>query len=237
MKTKLNLRLLGLVLGVGSILGAESGMRDEINQSVLPEVPGYAWTTTVSPQNSRARLISIDGKAEKNGPVSLTLRFGDRTVQGYLYGNKAFVTSPDTKWKAVPEMEKGETPGQFMDRMVRGVTPPAKEIVRLTKVAGELRKEGDVFVGELPEGGARGLVESRRRGPRNEEPELKNASGSVKFWTKEGAINKYEFTVRGKTMVAGKETDFDQTTVVEIKEVGTARVEVPEHVKQKLGIP
>jgi hypothetical protein len=126
------------------------------------------------------------------------------TIQGYSYENKLFVTSPDTNWKNVPEMRVGEAPGAFMERMVRQVTAPAHQIEELTKRIGDnLRKQGDTYSGDLLEAHAKALVEDRKSRTLEDGPQVKSATGSVKFWTKDGAVTKYELTLRGKKSVDG----------------------------------
>jgi len=55
----------------------------------------------------------------------------------------------------------------------------------------------------------------------------------VKFWAKEGVLSKYEFKLQGKMSFNGNDTDVDRTTTVEIKDVGTTKVTVPEEAKKK----
>ena len=63
---------------------------------------------------------------------------------------------------------------------------------------------------------------------------VSNPKGSVKFWVKDGALSKYEFKVTGKVDFNGNEIDVDRTWTIEIKEVGTTKVTVPEEAKKKL---
>jgi len=56
----------------------------------------------------------------------------------------------------------------------------------------------------------------------------------VKFWIKDGVPAKYEFKVKGTVNFNGNEFENDRTTTVEIKEVGTTKVAVPEAAKKKL---
>jgi hypothetical protein len=63
---------------------------------------------------------------------------------------------------------------------------------------------------------------------------VSEAKGSVKFWLKDGTLSKYETKVSGKINFNGNERDVDRTTTVEIKDVGTTKVEVPEEAKKKL---
>ena len=56
----------------------------------------------------------------------------------------------------------------------------------------------------------------------------------MKFWIKDGVPAKYEFKVKGTVNFNGNEFENDRTTTVEIKEVGTTKVAVPEAAKKKL---
>ena len=64
--------------------------------------------------------------------------------------------------------------------------------------------------------------------------EIKDAKGSAKFWIKDGVLAKYEFKVTGSMNFNGNDIDVDRTTTVEIKDVGSTKVEVPEGAKKKL---
>jgi hypothetical protein len=82
-----------------------------------------------------------------------------------------------------------------------------------------------VYSGDLTEEGAK--AQFRFGTP-------KNPKGSVKFWLKDGALSKYEFKVQGKVDFNGNEMDIDRATTVEIKEVGTTKVNIPAAAKKKL---
>ena len=56
----------------------------------------------------------------------------------------------------------------------------------------------------------------------------------MKFWLKDGALAKYEFKVQGKVDFNGNEMDVDRATTVEIKDVGTTKVNIPAAAKKKL---
>ena len=98
----------------------------------------------------------------------------------------------------------------------------AAELAAATK---ELKKDGDVYSGDLTEEGAKAQF---RIGT------VSNPKGSVKFWLKDGALSKYEYKVKGTVSFNGNDREVDRTTTVEIKGVGTTRVEVPEDAKKKL---
>ena len=65
-------------------------------------------------------------------------------------------------------------------------------------------------------------------------PTITDAKGSAKFWTKDGVLTKYEIKVSGKMDFNGQEMNQDRTTTVEITDIGTTKVEVPEAAKKLL---
>ena len=62
--------------------------------------------------------------------------------------------------------------------------------------------------------------------------------GTAKFWVKEGLLSKYENHIEGKVPARGdgngREFDMNRTTTVEIKDVGTTKIEVPAEARKKL---
>ena len=63
---------------------------------------------------------------------------------------------------------------------------------------------------------------------------VNEATGSAKFWLKDGKLTKYEFMLKGKLKFGDNEFPNDRTTTVEIKDVNSTKVEVPEAAKKKL---
>ena len=118
---------------------------------------------------------------------------------------------------------------------MRNVRPPAAQAAEIAAGAKELKKEGDVISGDLTEDAAKTLMRFRRGGGGGGDgPAISGAKGSVKFWIKDGVLSKYEFKVAGKMDFNGNEVDLDRTNTVDIKDVGTTKVEVPEGAKKKL---
>jgi hypothetical protein len=71
-----------------------------------------------------------------------------------------------------------------------------------------------------------------RRG--GQAPPVSNAKGSVKFWIKDGVLTKYVLKVSGTITRNGDDVDVDRTTTVEIKDVGTTKLAVPDEAKSKM---
>jgi hypothetical protein len=85
----------------------------------------------------------------------------------------------------------------------------------------------------MTEEGAKTLLTWRPPGG-GEGPKVSGAQGSMKFWIKDGALIKYEFKLKGKVSFNENEFDNDRTTTIEIKDVGTTKLNVPEDAKKKL---
>lgn len=217
----------------GSLLAADSPKDDVTNAAKkLGEKANYSWkTTVVVPESSQFRPGPTEGKTEKDGFTHVTMSFGDNTTQAVIKGEKGAVTNRDGEWQSASELENAEGPGRFLGMMVRNIKTPAVQAAELAGFAKELKKDGDAYSGDLTEDGAKNFLRFRRGG---DGPSISNAQGSVKFWVKDGALSKYEFKVKGTISFDGNDRDVDRATTVEIKDVGTTKVEVPEAAKKKL---
>ena len=65
--------------------------------------------------------------------------------------------------------------------------------------------------------------------------DVTGGKGTATFWTKDGALSKYSYNVKGTVSFNNNDRDVDRTTTVEIKDVGTTTVTIPEEAKKKLG--
>jgi hypothetical protein len=128
--------------------------------------------------------------------------------------------------------ERGdEGPGRFLGPMVRNLKVPATQAAELASQTKELTKEGDAYSGDLTEEGAKTLL---RFGRGAGGATASNAKGSAKFWLKDGVLSKYEFKVKGTVSFDGNDREVDRTTTVEIKDIGSTKVEVSDSAKKKL---
>ena len=102
------------------------------------------------------------------------------------------------------------------------------------KLAAALKKDGDgAYTGDMTPEAAKELFALLGR----RAAEAPSAAGSMKFWVKDGALAKYEFGVRGKITVGGeekREVEISRSTTVELKNVGSTTVSLPEDAKKKL---
>jgi len=224
-----------LALLAGALFAAESSPKDEITNAAkkLGATTNYSWKTTFTlPEDAPFRPGPTEGKTEKDGFTSVSLSFPDNIIKVVLKGDKGAVTGPDGGWQSLSEMEKEEGPGRFMAMVVRSLKTPAVEAAELAAAAKELKKDGDAFASDLTEAGVKAKLTFKM--PGGEGPTISNAKGSVRFWMKDGVLTKYEFKVKGTVEFNGNSFDNDRTTTVEIKDIGTTKVDLPDAAKKKL---
>ena len=226
------------VLLAGSLFAADPSPKDEVAAAAkkLGDEASYSWkATTVVPEGSRFRPGPTEGKTEKDGFTHLTITMGENTTRAILKGDKAAISNPDGGWQSLAELDSAEEgPARFRAMAARGFKAPATQVAELAAGTRELAKDGDAWAGDLTEDAAKTLLTFGRRAGGGDGPSVSNAKASVKFWLKDGALSKYETKVSGKVTFNGNERDVDRTTTVEIKDVGTTKVEVPEEAKTKL---
>jgi len=131
------------------------------------------------------------------------------------------------------EAADAEGPTRFIAGVLRNFKAPAAEAQDLASKASDLKKDDDAYAADLSADAAKSLM-TRFRRPGGEAPEVSDPKGSVKFWTKDGNLSKYQYHVKGKMNFNGNDIDIDRTTTVEIKQVGDTKVDVPEEAKKKL---
>ena len=103
-------------------------------------------------------------------------------------------------------------------------------------------REAGAISGDLTDGGA---TDQLRFGPKPRPgpdgklppgpPPPKNAKADVKFILKDGALVRYVVHAKGVITFGGNENEFERIATIELKDVGTTKLEVPEAAKKKLG--
>ena len=218
-----------------SLMAADSPPKEMVTAAAkkLGAQTNYTWTATgVVPDDAPFKPGPTQGKAEKEGFVVLSLSIFDNQIQAVLKGKKGAATTEDGSWKTTEELEQQEGPGRFMSIVLRVIKRPADEAAELASFAKDLTKDGDTYVSDLTEEGAKALQTFKM--PGGDSMSVNEAKGSAKFWIKEGVLTKYEFKLKGKMRFGDNEFPNDRTTTVEIKDVNNTKVEVPEAAKKKL---
>jgi hypothetical protein len=235
-----------MALLAGSLLAADSSPKDDIIAAAkkLADGGNYSWKTTMDlGPNSPFTPGPTEGKMDKDGLTWLSSSFQDNTMEGLMKGTNHVVVKTEEGWKTAAELagDGGGGGGFNMNmltaRRLQNLKAPAVDIQELVGKVKELKKDGDVYSGDLTEAGAQSLLTSLFGGRRGgqAQPPAKDAKGTVKFWVKDGVVTKYQSKATGKTTnFQGEEQDSDRTTTVEIKDVGTTKISAPDEAKKKL---
>ena len=215
-----------------SILAADSSPADTVKAAAkaLGGKDNYSWKTTIEFGNNEG---TVEGKAEKDGATLLTISGGDQSTDAALKGGKSAL-KVEGAWKTLAEAAEEGQPGaaRFISRMLQNFKAPAAEAEDIAGKVKELKLAEGVYSGDLTEEGVKSLLRWRRAG--GTPPEVTGAKGSAKFWVKDGALTKYEYKLEGTMTINGNERDVSRKNTVEIKDVGTTKVNVPEEAAKKL---
>jgi hypothetical protein len=211
-----------------ALADAPSEVSDAIKK--LSDEANYSWQTTpkVEGSESARRLGPVEGKTEKDGLSYFKGSLGDNSYELAVNGQK-LVVNYTGEWLTPTELGAEEQ----VNRLRLTLKKPAEEAATLASQVNEMKKESEgVYSGELKPGAAKGLFAllGRRAAAAPE------AQGTIKFWVKSGQLAKYEYLVHGK-ITAGedkKEVEIRRTVTVEIKDVGSTRISIPEGARKKI---
>jgi hypothetical protein len=156
----------------------------------------------------------------------------------------------------------GFNPEMFVAYMAQSFKTPAAEVQADLPNLENVKEADNVYSADLTADAAKQMLSFRgrrgRRGRRggaaaanaggngananggaapadNNGPQISDAKATVKFWIADGALSKFEVHVTGTMSFNGNDRDIDRTTTTEIKDLGTAKVDVPAEAKAKLG--
>jgi hypothetical protein len=225
-----------MALLAGSLLQANAAPKDDLTAAAkkLADKDNYSWKQkTENAGGGGFGGGAGEGKVEKDGYLWLSMTMRDNTIEAVKKGDKGAIKTQDG-WQSLSEATNGDPgPATFMARRLQNYKAPAAQAEELAGKVKEFKQDGDVYSGELTEEGAKSqLMFGGRAGGGG--PEISGAKGSAKFWVKDGVVSKYEIKVQGKVSFNGNDRDIDRTTTIEIKDIGSTKVEVPDDAKKKL---
>jgi hypothetical protein len=221
------------LLLTGSVVAAHAAPKDDVCAGIKKlEGKTYSW---VSPAASDGGPFAggSTGKAAADGSVLVSMDVFGNSMEVVKQGSKTAVKN-DSGWQTLAEASNGEGPAQFIGMMVDGVKAPAVEALDLVEKVGDLKLTDGAYAGTFATDAAKVLAMPFRMPPGMEAPAVSDAKASVKFWLTDGVLSKYELTTSAKINFNGEDRDFGRATMVEIKELGTAKVEIAEAAKAKL---
>jgi hypothetical protein len=130
--------------------------------------------------------------------------------------------------------------GRGMAMRVQRTKLPAAEVQEMAGALKDLKKDGDAYSGSLSAEAIKQMFSfggGRRPGADNNNapagPDTSGLKGTAKFWVKEGVVSKYETKVEGKMTFRDNDREVNRTTTIEIKDIGSTKVEVPAEAKKK----
>jgi hypothetical protein len=230
------LTILAATLGVsGTLLAADS--TDDVKGAAqkLGAADNYSWTTTV--ESSQFSPGPSHGKTEKGGWTYVDFSMQDNTIEAVVKDGKGAIKTEEG-WQSLTDAAKdngegGFNPRMFMARRVQNYKAPAVEAEELAGKMKDLSKAENVYSGSLTDEGAKSLLTFGRRGGR-QAPPVSKAKASAKFWVKDGLLTKYQYKVEGTIKNRdGEDMDVDRVVTVDVKDVGTTKVTVPDEAKKK----
>ena len=225
-----------LALLAGSLFAANAAPKDDLTAAAkkLADKDNYSWKQTSESAGGSGRGGgTYDGKTEKDGYLLLSLTLRDNTIEVVKKGDKGAVKTQDG-WQSLSELAGGDQgAAPFIARRLQTFKAPAAQAEELAGKVKELKQDGDVYSGELTDEGAKAQLMFGGRGGANA-PEVSGAKGSVKFWVQDGVLSKYEIKVQGKVSFNGNDRDVDRTTTIQIKDIGTTKIQVPDEAKKKM---
>ena len=236
---KKNILIGAITLLAGSLIAADASPKEDVLAAAkkLAAQSNYSWkATTDNGANAQFTPGPTEGKTDKGGLIMISMSFNDNTTDGFMKGTNVAVKT-DEGWKTAVEATSGDggfNMGSMMARRMQTTKAPAAEVEDLVAKAKDLKKDGDVISGELTEDGAKALIAMGGRRGGGQAPAATEAKGSVKFWIKDGTLTKYESKVSGKRDFNGEVREIERTVTVEIKDVGTTKITVPEEAQKKL---
>jgi hypothetical protein len=211
---------------------AHADPKSEVADAIkkLAEQSGYSWTSTPKTEGSESarRQGPIEGKTEKSGFASFKGSLGETSYEVASKGEKMIVNY-EGNWLSTAELGENNRAVQRL----KALKKPVEEAESLVGKAVEMKKESDgLYSGNLAADAAKEMFSLLGR----RAAEAPDAKGSLKFWVKDGRLAKYEFNVAGKITVGEdkRQVDISRTTTVEIKDVGSAKVSLPEDARKKL---
>jgi len=235
MKKTLIIGFIGIV--AGWLPAADSSLKDKLAKAAkqLGDKPNYSWTTTTKEADGTpGRLGPIDGKTEKDSFTFLSLTPGGIPVEVYMKGDKGAAKALEG-WQTFDDIAQTGGTAAAIVRFLRSYKAPAAQSAELAGNVKELKEADGAINGDLKDDAIKEiLLLGARRREGQEPPKTEDAKGSVKFWIKDGALTKYEINVQGKVSAGDRTSDINRTMTVEIKDVGSTKLDVPAEAKAKL---
>ena len=234
---KKNILFSMMFLAAGSLLAADSTPKDDVKAAAaaLGAADNYSWHSTVESPGGGFGAGTADGKTEKSSYTWISMVRGGNTTEAVLKGTNGAMNTPDNGWQSLAEVTAANAGGGFNPaRMLQNYKTPDLQAASLADAAKELKAGDSGITGDLTDDGAKAQLTMGRPSTGDNAVTVANPKGSVTFTLADGKLVKYSFHVTGTVSFNGNDRDVDRTTTVEIKDVGTTKIDVSDDAKKKL---
>jgi len=214
----------------GTVLAADPV--DEVNDAAkkLADTGNYSWRS-VTNDASNSLTVVVDGQTQEDGSTLIKLTGGGSYAQIALRGRNS-VLNVGGGWQTADEAADQPQAARFMS----SVMSPALVASQIASRLDDLKPQGNVFTAQLSGGEVSNLLRPlysldaiRTRGMNNA-----GAKASIKFWIKDGLLEKFQVHITGTSSRGGADTAVDRTVTVDFRDVGKTKVSLPEQAKKKL---
>ena len=250
----MRLAWIGIVAMAASASAAPArDAKEDVKAAVkkLGDAGNYTWTATTKNNAENAPAAParfapgpVEGRTDKDGTIWVSMKMGENGLEAVLKGDKFAMKSVDG-WKGSADLQApaaGQRPDpmMFAARSLRNIKSPVAGLSESIDKLGELKSEGDgLYTGEYTPEGAKDAIAPPRppgapAGGNFQPPAVADAKGSIKIWIKDGLLSKMESTLTGKMTIRDQERPINRTTTIEIKDVGSTKIEIPDEAKKKL---
>ncbi len=208
----------------------------------LAKGSNYTWTTTFKFPDAPIHPGPINGQIDASGYTLLSQHIGNADFEAVIKEGLGVLKLP-VGWLSASEIIEGNPqgavgPAMLMSRVLFNVRKPDIEAAELLKMGVVFTQDDKgVITEQLSENAALTLIRNGITGrPNPTAPPLKQARGNVKYWVNGGSIEKYEINLQAQMMPSAHNNavDFKPTTIVEITNVGTTKVQPPQAALDKL---
>jgi hypothetical protein len=224
---------IALTIGLLAVTSASSVFADtnnvaSVNDALtkLEAADNYSWTVTLQLPNAPFTPSPVSGTTEKDGYSMVSQDFNGNTMQAVFKGDKAAIKGQDD-WQSMADADDQTA---MMGGWLVSPGTPVTEARKILKDAGTLSADTNgVISGDLTPAGATDMMTFPARNG-NTPPPPKNAKGSVKFWVNaDGTLAKFETHLDGQVSFGDQgPQDFESIRTVEIRDVGTTKVAIPD---------
>jgi hypothetical protein len=192
----------------------------------LAAAANFSWTVTIQLPTMQFTPSPVNGTTEKDGYSMVSQDFNDNTMQAVFKGDKAAIKGQDD-WQSLADADDQTA---MMGGWLVSPGTPVTEARKILKDAGTLTADTNgVISGDLTPAGATDMLTFPARDG-NTPPAPKDAKGSVKFWLNaDGSLAKFETHLFGQVSFGDQgPQDFESIRTVEIHDVGTTKVSIPD---------